>query len=423
MVHESVIERIRSAQDRYAPIVMPQSYTVVRWDGTLARRPEGSAEAVARAKGQVKVWNDVWRRRVNYFATVGVSFALALLPALDGSLLLDTDALVELHRLAAPFTHLVSPLIRATERFLPGFAQIWLESFATHPALFSVLVVALVGLLLRGGALQRRIDDRMHVLWRPLHGQGGARPKSGWGDECIQALRTSSIYQTTLQFAKWQAVPFVFGALALITLVVIAASPVVLAVYRSKIHAAETDGTICTLAVPDRTLTSTPNNKRVFDIRDLCMDTGIDVTTGKTYRISLTVFEPWSDGTINTTPGGFGPERMTWPLGYLAIPFRRSLDGNWLQTFAAIVPSAERSGYAEPGPQPRFPLDFLPAGPNYVARSEAPASGRVRLWVNDVVVPWQGLLIPWRGLTQACYLKNRGKAAIDIREDDRELAP
>jgi uncharacterized protein (DUF2235 family) len=417
MVHESVIERIRSAPDRYAPIVLPRSYAVVKWDGSHTTLPESPAAAAARDSGQVQVWNDVWRRRVNYFATVAVSLALALLPALEGSSLLEANSPFGLSRLATPFAQLASSLIQATERFLPAFAQIWLDAFARHPGVFSVLVVALVGLLLRGGALQRRIHDRMHALWRPLHGQGVSPPKSGWGNKWIQAVRTCPVYQTVLQRAKWQAVPFVFGASALIALVVIAASPVVLGVYRSRIHAAEADGTIC--GVPKSTVAEAPDE---FDISDLCKDTGIDVKAGKTYSISLTVLEPWSDGTIDTTPGGFGPERMTWPLGYLAIPLRRSLGGNWLQPFAAVVPSAERSGHAVRAPQRPLQLDFRPAGfrpdgPHYVARFEAPEAGRVRLWVNDVVVPWQVLLMPWRGLTQAYYLNNRGKAAFDIHQD------
>jgi hypothetical protein len=424
IVHESVIARIRSAQDRYAPIVLPRCYSVVRWDGTHARRPETAAQAAARDNGQAQVWNDVWRKRVNYFATVGVSLALALLPALEGSSLLDADARLELRPLIASFTQLVSPLIQAAQRVLPALAQIWLDSFARHPGIFFLLVVALVLLLLRGSALQRRIHDRMHALWRPLHVQAVSPPKSGRGDRWIQALRTCPIYQIGLQRVKWQAVPFVFGVSALIALVVLAASPVVLGIYRSRIHAAEANGTICnpTLGgVPQKlenTRLQARDGRGIFDVREMCLDTGVDVTAGKKYRISLSVREPWYDGTIDTTPLGFGPERMTWPFGYLAIPFRRSLSGNWLQPFAAIMLDTERLGHNVAAPQPPFPLDFRPVGSDYVARFKAPASGRVRLWVNDVVVPWQGLLIPWHRLTGAYYLNNRGTAVLDIQDDE-----
>jgi uncharacterized protein (DUF2235 family) len=425
MVHESVIERIRSAQDRYAPIVLPQSYTVVQWDGAFARRPETFAEAAARASGQIQVWNDVWRRRVNYFASVAASLALALLPALEGSSLLEANIFVQLHRLAAPFTQLVSPLVRVPEPFLPAFAHIWLGSFANNPGVFSIMAIALVGLFLHGRVLRWRIHDRMYALWRPLHGQEVSLPKSGWSDEWIQALRACAFYQTVGQFAKWRAVPFVFGTLVFLALGVLAASPIKLGVYRSQIQTAEADGTICNPALdrlPRGAESASPSvfsSRPELDIRQLCLDTGINVTGDKTYRISLTVREPWSDGTIAATPEGFGPERMTWPFGYLAIPFRRSVSGNWLQTFAVIVPVTERSAYALVTPQPPFPLDVHPAGPDYVARFKAPGSGRVRLWVNQVVVPWQGLLSPWPSLrlTRTYYVKNRGTADIDIQED------
>ena len=89
VVHESVIERIRFSVDRYAPVVLPQGYQVERWYGGLLPRPETDTQAAARVDGQDKVWNDVWRKRVNYFATVGVSLVLALLPLIEKSSLLQ----------------------------------------------------------------------------------------------------------------------------------------------------------------------------------------------------------------------------------------------------------------------------------------------------------------------------------------------
>lgn len=222
-VHESVIERIQSSADRYAPIVLPRDYTVEGWDGKVAARPESDADADARVCGQVEVWNDVWRKRVNYFATVAVSVVLVLLPLLERqSPLLQSSSFAELLRPVKPLIWWLPPLIELVGRFLPEFTHFWLRSFANNPVVFLVLVVALVALLLRGSALQRRIQDRMHWLWRSQHGQVAKPPKPGWTERWIQALRTHPIYQTVLQNLKWRVVPCVFGISTLVTLAVAA---------------------------------------------------------------------------------------------------------------------------------------------------------------------------------------------------------
>ncbi|WP_201841430.1 DUF2235 domain-containing protein [Microvirga zambiensis] len=422
LVHESVLERIRSGPHHYAPIVLPQRYSVVRWDGRIVRRPESLEEVSARVQGQAKIWNDVWRKRVNYFATVGVSLMLAFLPMLEHSPIIQADVVVTLHRWTTPFTQFISPLLQATTRFLPAFAQIWIDPFARNPGIFVSLVGVLVGLLMRGASLRQRIHDRMWMLWKPLHGQEAHVPKLGWGEKWIQTLRMNQYYQTVLQRLKWQVVPFVFGISMLAALIVLLASPFVVGSYRKAIRVAEAEGTICNVGTSDRMIdaggkTPKADPQPEFSTTALCTDTGIDVTAGTPYRIRLTPIEPWSDDTIDTTPKGFGSERMTWPIGYLALPLRRSMSGEWLQTFGTIISDSQKPGPKAALDAP-FPLEFLPAGADYVARFTAPASGRVRLWVNDAVVPWQGLLMPWRGLTRSYYDNNGGKAAIRIEKDE-----
>ncbi|MPZ36270.1 MAG: DUF2235 domain-containing protein [Rhodospirillales bacterium] len=222
-VHESVVERIRSGVDRYAPIVLPRDYTVDCWNGEFAARPESDTDADARVGGQAQVWNDVWRKRVNYFATVAISVVLVLLPLLEQqSSLLQASFLAQLDQLAKPLIWWLPPLIEFVGRFLPEFTHVWLHSFARSPVVFLVLLVALAALLLRGGALQRRIQGRMYWLWRSQHGQSANPPKPGWAERWIQVLRTHPVYQAVLQNLKWRVVPFVFGISILATLVVAA---------------------------------------------------------------------------------------------------------------------------------------------------------------------------------------------------------
>ena len=79
-VHASVLNRIRRGADCYAPIVLPRDYEVV---GPVQGPPETAAEAATRATQQEYVWNQVWRKRLTYFATVAVSLILAAMPLIQ----------------------------------------------------------------------------------------------------------------------------------------------------------------------------------------------------------------------------------------------------------------------------------------------------------------------------------------------------
>lgn len=217
-VHESVIERIRFSVDRYAPIVLPKDYEVEGWNGGLSPRPETEAQAAARVGGQDAVWNDVWRKRVNYFATVGVSLVLALLPLIEKSSFLQGGVIGDLQQRLRPVFQWLSPVIEFVGGFLPGFTKLWLGSFERNLVVFLVLLVALVALMLRGSGLQRRIRSRMYCLWQTQHRQPVRGPRIGWLERWIYALRTHPAYLTVLQNLKWRVVPFVFGWLILLGL-------------------------------------------------------------------------------------------------------------------------------------------------------------------------------------------------------------
>jgi hypothetical protein len=198
---------------------LPGAYTVVRWNGAFARRPERPVQADERVNGQVAVWNDVWRKRVNYFATVAVSIVLALVPIVEQrTSLMEAGVIADAQQLVMPLVWWLPPLIELAGWFVPEVAHFWIHSFAANPVVFLVLVVVLAALLLRGGALQRRIRDRMYYLWRSQHGQPANPPSTGWAERWIQAVRTHAVYQTVLQNLKWRVVPFVFGVSTLLAL-------------------------------------------------------------------------------------------------------------------------------------------------------------------------------------------------------------
>jgi hypothetical protein len=202
-VHESVLKRIKEGPDRYAPIVLPERYEVVRQDGSLMASSE--VQMPKGATRQEWVWDDVWRRRVAYFTMVGVSLSLASLPLVQRAF--PPSACV------GPQC-LLTPVITSIGSFLPGFAQPWIQAFGHFPSVFAVLVAAIALLLLGSGSLQRHIKDGMGELWRPSLEQAApdaAERSMSW----VYSLRTNRRYQKVFRCLKWKIVPTVFGLLLL----------------------------------------------------------------------------------------------------------------------------------------------------------------------------------------------------------------
>ena len=140
-IHDSVFRRIRTGTDRYAPVVLPATYEVVATNGAPAAKGEAHGDAIERARlEEASVWNDIWRRRVNYYLTVGVSLFLFLMPLItspqDGA------------PCQGPHCFVV-PVVSGLGAFLPGFAQWWLDTYEQHPGLLLAGVAALALLLFR----------------------------------------------------------------------------------------------------------------------------------------------------------------------------------------------------------------------------------------------------------------------------------
>ncbi|HEY0420889.1 MAG TPA: DUF2235 domain-containing protein [Acetobacteraceae bacterium] len=378
-VHESVFERIRNGPEGYAPIVLPRNYEIVGRNGAVLPPVETAQEAEARFQGQEAIWNDVWRRRVNYFLSVGASLLIALLPFMRFRYLA---------RACEGPQCLLSPLLRGLGDVLPAVAQPWIEGFARSPFTFAVLVGLLAWLLARSAGLQQRIHDRMWALWQPLHRRPVA-PVRPWKDHWVEALRTHPLYQRGLQLLKWELAPNLFGPVALVLLVLLVLLPLGIGVQRVRLAAAERSGAICDLGGTSAAL---------FSTAALCWESQVRVTRGGQYEVRIAVVEPWQDSSIATDPLGFASSRLGF-WARLGLPLRRALDGNWFQPFVTVAP--ERGARRTVALEPHF------TGTEYIATFRAPASGRVHLWVNDAV-------ITWNGLTDRFYRNNRGTARVEI---------
>jgi len=83
-IHESVFKRLRNHAHAYAPIGLPPLYDVVKDDGEIVTPEEygfeSNTRAMERAAAQEHVWNEVWKRRLIYFGSVGATIWLLVFP-------------------------------------------------------------------------------------------------------------------------------------------------------------------------------------------------------------------------------------------------------------------------------------------------------------------------------------------------------
>ena len=133
-----------------------------------------------RAEAQEHVWNEIWKRRILYFATVGATLWLVVFPLVSSA-----------QRADEYYSRLrwVSDLVRFIGGFLPGFASTWINGYARAPFWFVVMVLLLAGLMYLSTRVASRTSNLMSSIWR----QTPAAP-SGLPDNWIYRLRSSPAY-------------------------------------------------------------------------------------------------------------------------------------------------------------------------------------------------------------------------------------
>jgi uncharacterized protein (DUF2235 family) len=256
-IHESAFVRIRTGVADYAPLVLPEVYSVVRSDGTIQHGAfEHSTQSTSRARQQERVWDWVWGRRILYFITLMVGLYVAaapLFPQINALIFKSRipwiDALVvhTLGRLPIPAQAIFSfgtalpswladiPPIRAlhdafsrvagvvipsaidlASGVLPGFLAPWLDVYKQHPA-WTVSWAAIIALLIYLGAwMENRIGAGMRAIWNPIVAAGAVplnaaaiapRPST-----LIYRLRSSEPYRWFIIIMKQWVLPTFFAA-------------------------------------------------------------------------------------------------------------------------------------------------------------------------------------------------------------------
>jgi hypothetical protein len=389
-VHASVLDRIQTGTAGYAPIVLPAEYSV-EGGRELEQLPK------LRGDAQELVWDDVWRRRIGYFATLAATLVLALLPLCPREPALACNG---------PQCSIV-PLLGALRWLLPDFLGPWLDAFAAHPGVFLTFTTIIVGLMAWTRGVEVRLRDRMRSFFERSMWQ---RPEDAEKLEKaskvtrVRSLRGSAAYQGALRFLKWHIGPWAAATVLSGVVILITAFVLLLvfgSVHRVQMAAAEASGRYCR----EERLRVEPE----FATNGLCWRaTDVSVVESKRYRVRLQVKEgsTWSDdGIIAATPEGLSSAQADWWLRYPAVLLRRSMGDPWFQPLVRVE-GHDRWWW---GTATSLPMKRAsPDKPEYVGEFTAPASGPLLFSVNDAVWLWWGLDEDY------FYRNNQGAATIKV---------
>jgi hypothetical protein len=451
-VHESVIARIQDGTDSYAPIVLPARFKIVPPSATGENQPQADSDsdddratggrrrvlpligrdvarrftdetlADARAGAIERLWNLVLLRRATYFLTVLATVALVSMPLwIEGAP--DPLTLTGNHTFGWETLFLndgrnwIGSLVRLVALFLPAFLEGWIETYATHPFYFVLLIVAIVILMLASKKIERRMRDRARAAWLPTTGRAGAAPPRPLRPSVLQRLRISSGYQRSVQIMKWHVLPNVI----FMPLLLFLGGWIVLAMATQvALPGLERSAVLCGAPTTSKPLIQM-RNYIAFYAGNPCNRTGGAVEAGRRYYISFEVKEPWFDGDIPATPLGLSPGAYPIATGYLGVPLRRVIDARYLQPLIAIRSSINGHDRlhiypltltAQTAPDPRAPGAGI-----YEGQFVAAAGGELFLFVNEAMLPF-GRNGPFGYDTAYFYhgrrVANRGAACVSI---------
>jgi len=431
-VHESVINRIATGTDRYAPITLPEDFSIVppQVEGETAPQADNQEPAPpterhiakpmvtnavrarltdpfgasARASVTERIWNFVWWRRVTYFATLTSTLLLLALPLFVGRL--PTPPVLADGRTG------IGGVIRLSTLVLPDFASTWVDVYANNPFYFFLLAAVIYMFLRIGGRLERSLRDEARAMWKQAT-EGELQPAVGvsW----TQSFRTSIRYQRFVQWSKWHLLPnWIVTPLLLLLM-----SWIGLALYtQARLPFLENGTALCRPSAG--VVSDIASVMRDFLTRNVCGESFGRVTATQRYAVTFDVVDPWYDSTLATNPLGLGVGDFPWGLGYATAPFKRVLDARYLQPVIAMLPDDQHTLFREN--IHIYPLVLSAVGDSvtlYRAEFVAPHTGELFIFVNDAMIPIEGVLnyryfYESSGVGSAETRGNRGSACVTV---------
>ena len=398
-IHYSVFERIQSGTDSYRPLGLPERYEVVADDGSIipSTKYETLEQSRIRAEIQERAWDLVWWRRIINLSITTASTFLLLYPIF---LYLPTIS-SEIPPLLFPLFDFLSVI-----GTLP-LSSFWTNAYTRNPYLFVSTVAIIIALCAVGAKLKKRIEDRKRAAWGLASALGLARStcdRSYLHQGITFRIRTSKLYQLLAKVLRLRIAPLGYAALsAFLSVYLIAAT-----LNRVALLQEDGSGAFCTSTVASRNLRVGERVEVEFPIHQLCYSTGLVLEEDALYRFTFEEANPWSDGDIPTSMGGYRLADIPTarrPVILLAQLFKRNLS----QPFFRVI---MRIGVQTNNEQ--FVGDDLTSSPEsnagrsfFFQTLRAKRTGELFLYVNDVIIS-----IP--GYVDRFYRNNRGSAVVTV---------
>jgi uncharacterized protein (DUF2235 family) len=179
-IHWSVLARMTSGSDSYAPIILPHTFNILTPSGAVMNLHQlsqslhnqgtlttGSTDLDAALKqlhnpnpNEVGlVWDTVFWRRCLYGLTMALTLVAAAFPAVDK--LLPNSWLV----INGPVRGPIAAIVNALNGVIPASGAPWKEALTQYPLEFGFLLIAIALTLLGSQSLEQRIHDRARLIW------------------------------------------------------------------------------------------------------------------------------------------------------------------------------------------------------------------------------------------------------------------
>jgi hypothetical protein len=351
-----MVERVEVAATNPEPLVRAD----------LRARLESDEVRAARATAFEAVWDLVWRRRVTYFVTVGLTLLLVAMPAWG-------DRVPKL--LLADGRIWIDAPLRALGTLLPGFLSTWIDTFADSPFYFLLLAGLIWACMRYGAGCERRLRDGASHIWQAATDVAGSLPRAS-EESGLARFRNSTGYQRGMQGLKWLVLPdvVILPLIAFVAVWLAAAGITQIVLPRLESGTGLCRGVAGSLQPLDR-------YENTFEPKVVCHAVGRTVVKDRRYRVELRVEEAWFDGSHATNPMGLRA-RDLGPAGILG-PFRRVIEANFLQPVVEI-----RQG-SRPWPFDKVHIDPLAVSEQqaglFAGEFKATQDGELFLFVNDAV--------------------------------------
>jgi len=439
IVHESVVFRMATGFQGYAPIALPQEVEVVDRDGQIHRfagfqqiavqgldrfetmaatQDIRLAEMVASLqppKDTDLIEAAVFRRRVAYFGTLIPVLALAAFPVLG-------RMFPQPPRLDAGWVQTLGEVGKFVASITPWYLAPWQSAIAQNAVVAAILVALAILFYWRGSVLKLRIADRARAAWSIGHNRQPATLRQSFADTIALKLVRSPRAKATWAFSAGK----LFPAFAMLLAVLV---PTIM-LDRTVFWLKYTSGKICTSHIPYEKLRPVTGKWQEISFKadDPCMTTEYRLRKGHRYELLLQLPHngQWNDAGNEADWTGLDFSKLSWGQAlamHLGASARRKLGEPWFAPIARVGMYGSEEYALTPadvveGQKPRETMTsvIVPL-----------KNGELFLFVNDA---YSGLFpLAWLEPTarrksgwsaRHLYGNNFGTAKVSIRREDGE---